>query len=211
MEDPSRLNQGLTTSWPAPRCCAHRLPEPPNLRKHVLLRLSDFFSSAVELGSIRLGRDADVEPDLRRPDLPLTAIPAHDDSRGLEPVKRLFNVGRYAILVLSDEVELSPDQAQDPANGRRTFLGDTLLAFGRCRVGSLERKLQRADQPAELPEPVVAEAEVLAVNDVDFTPAHDGGLVNRFEVIFPIVRLKGDVDSLGQVLQRPLYPDLSRI
>src|SRR5262249_38395637 len=43
MEDPSRLNQGLTTSWPAPRCCAHRLPEPPNLRKHVLLRLSDFF------------------------------------------------------------------------------------------------------------------------------------------------------------------------
>src|SRR5262249_13519814 len=55
------------------------------------------------------------------------------------------------------------------------------------------------------------EAEVLAVNDVDFTPAHDGCLVNRFEVVFPIVRLKGDVDSLGQVLQRPLYPDLSRI
>src|SRR5262245_23079812 len=43
MEDPSRLNQGLTTSWPAPRYCAHRLPEPPNLSKHILLRVSDFF------------------------------------------------------------------------------------------------------------------------------------------------------------------------
>ena len=91
------------------------------------------------------------------------------------------------------------------------FLGDPLLPFGRGGVGAFEGQLQRADQPAELAEPVVAEAEVFLVDDVDLAAPDDRRLVDRFEVVLAEVGLERDVDRLGQVLQRGLDADLPRV
>ena len=69
--------------------------------------------------------------------------------------------------------------------------------------------MERADQAAELAEPVVAEAEVLPVDDVDLAAPDDRRLVDRLEVVLAEVGLKRDVDGLGQVLERGLDADLA--
>ncbi len=93
----------------------------------------------------------------------------------------------------------------------RPLLGDTFLPLGRGRVGTLEGELERADQPAELAEPPLAEAEVFLVDDVDLAAPDDRGLVDRLQVVLAEVGLEGDVDRLGQVLQRRLDADLPRV
>ena len=81
---------------------------------------------------------------------------------------------------------------------------------GDARIGALERQLQRADQAAKLAEPVVAEAEVFPVDDVDLVAPHDRRLIDRFKIILAEVGLKRDIDRLGQVLKGRLDADLAR-
>src|SRR5262245_7006516 len=88
------------------------------------------------------------------------------------------------------------------------MLRDVLLAFGRGRVGSFERELQRADQASKLAKPAITESKILPVDDVDLVTLDDGGLVDGFQVIFAEIGLKRDIDRLGQVLQRRLDADL---
>ena len=153
----------------------------------------------------------DIQADLRGPDLPVVAVPAEDDARGFEAVEHLLDVGRDAVLVLGDQVELAADQVEESADRRGALLGDPLLPLGRGRVGAFEGQLQRADQPAELAEPAVAEAEVFLVDDLDLAAADDRRLVDRLQVVLAEVGLEGDVDGLGQVLERGLDADLPRV
>ena len=63
-----------------------------------------------------LGGDPDIQADLRRPDFPIVAIPAEDDSRSLEPVKHLLDIRGDSVFVFGHQVELAADQAEDAAD-----------------------------------------------------------------------------------------------
>ncbi len=97
---------------------------------------------------IRLGGDPDIQADLCRPDLPLTAVPTHDDPRGFQAVERLFDVGRHAVFVFGDQVELSPDQAQNPTDRGRAFLGDVASGLRGTQGRALERQLRTSESIA---------------------------------------------------------------
>ena len=122
---------------------------------------------------------------------------------GLQPVEHLLDVGRDAVLVLGDEVELAAEEVEHAPDRRRALLADPALALGAGRVGAVEGQLHRADSLPNWLNQELAEAEILLVDDPDLVVVDDGGLVDRLQVVLAVVGLERDVDPLGQVLQAP--------